>query len=609
MKKAKFLIVAMLIASLSAVAARAQFTATTSKNPVSAGETFEVKFTINGDGKNFRAPSFKGFSVLSGPNTSQSVSIVNGNMSRSVTYSYYLRADKPGSFSIGSAAIQSDGKTLKTKPLQIKVVKGQTSGSSGSDGSSQSDQASKIMRENFFVRLTVNKTNVYIGEPLVATYKLYVHPELAFVNTSLPGMPAFTGFWAQDIEEISQLKLNQIEKINGVPFRTQVIKKVLLAPQQSGKLTIDPIEVETTIKLRVQSQSRRRRGFFDDPFGDFFGQYKTFKHTASSGSKTIFVQALPDGAPANFSGAVGRIDMEAWLDQTSTKANEPVSLKIKISGRGNLKLIDALDIELPPDIETFDPKAADNLSLTSEGFTGNKTFEYLLIPRRQGEYKIEPVSFTYFDLAKKQYVTLTSDPFTLKVTKGDGSGASSVISGVAKEDIEYLGKDVRYIKTDPGSLASGGKFFAGSALFWILSFFPLAFFIFFIVLRRKALKQRENAALFRNKKAAKAARKRLRAANNAMKSAGRDLFYLETSKALWGFLGDKLGIPTADLTRDAAKEALEAKGVDEDLTARAIAAIDKCEFARFAPAEDNSEMKNTYDETAALIAELEGKLK
>ncbi|MBI5324203.1 MAG: protein BatD [Ignavibacteriae bacterium] len=595
--------------------AQSQFTASVDRNPVPVGEQFQVTFSLsNLNGSNFRAPGFKGFTVLMGPSTSQQMSFVNGQMSRSLSYTYILQADAEGSFQIGSATIEADGKTLRTNPININVTKGspqqkQTQSQGGQDQSqgNLNKQANDVIAKNLFLRLNVSKKEVYQGEQIIATYVLYVHPDLRLVQlVPSQNAPTFTGFWTQDID-IGKLQFHT-ENVNGVAFNAAVVKKVILIPQQTGKLNIEPFIFETVCRLIIQNQNRKRRSIFDD-FFSMGPQYQDFKYNASSGAVSINVKPLPPGAPPDFNGGVGNLSMKAWVDKPKTKTNEPVNLKIQISGNGNLKLIEPFDLKLPPDIETYDPKVNDNISVSGSGVSGSRTFEYLLIPRHAGEYKIEPVGFSYFDLNSRQYKSLSSQEFVLQVEQGTGDESIQSVSGVRKEDIKYIGKDIRFIKNLSGELSKSSGKFLGSGGFYILVFMPLILFLLFFIYFKRQQKLEGNQALLKNKRATKMARKRLQTAKLLLTDSSEDKFYEEVSHALWGYLSDKLTIPISDLNKDTASYSLSQRNINEESIQHCMSTIDYCEFARFARSTNDVSKQNVYDDAVKVITDLEGILR
>ncbi|HEX8548034.1 MAG TPA: BatD family protein, partial [Cytophagaceae bacterium] len=418
MKYKIFIIYFILIAAIQAAAQDATFTAQVSKNTVGMNEQFEVSFTLNGNGKTFQPPSFRDFHVIMGPNQSSSMEFINGNMSQSISFSYVLQPKAEGTFKIGSAIIDA-GKTLKTNPITITVTKAGSNSSQGQNrnGESAADDASQNLSSNIFIKANINKNNVYRGEALVVTYKLYTR--ISIVSFAPIKTPTFNGFWNQDIVLPKETGLHK-ETLNGVEYNVAEIKKTVLFPQRSGTLVIDPLEAESVVRVKGKRKSKSNDPF-DDFFNDpFFGSpYQDYKQMLKSDPVKITVKDLPSGEPEGFTGAVGNYSMEARLDRQTTKSNEPVTLKIKISGKGNLKLIEPFKLQFPPDIETYDPKITEDIKVTENGASGSKTFEYLLIPRHAGEYNLKPFNFSYFNVEKKNYTSLPSPEFVLKVEKGN----------------------------------------------------------------------------------------------------------------------------------------------------------------------------------------------
>lgn len=589
------------------------FTASVSKATVGLNEQFEVSFTLNSSGKNFAAPSFKDFHLLVGPSQSTSMEFINGNMSQSITYSYVLQPKSEGSFKIGAASIEVEGKTFKTNPINVTVTKGNSSSGNSANKSSGSSEGeasvNQNISDNIFIKAHVSKTNAFQGEAVVVTYKLYTR--LGIVSFNPTKTPTFNGFWSQDIALPKETALHK-EVYNGVEYNVAELKKTVLFPQRSGTLLVDPMEAESVVRIQQQRRKSRSNDPFEDFFNDpFFGQsFQDYKYLIKSEPVKINVSSLPENAPEGFSSAVGKFNMEATLDKQETKANEPVTLKIKISGKGNLKLIDPLKINFPPDMETYEPKVTENISVSENGESGSKTFEYLLIPRHAGDYKINPSSFSFFDLEKKKYITLPSPEFSLKVFKGlGGESDASSLSGLSKEEIKLLGKDIRFIKTSSLNLKDKGEFFFRSPLFYILLTFPGLFLIGFIFYRRKYMEDSANIGLVKSRKATQMAKKRLSLAQKYLKENNREQFFNETAKALWGYLSDKLGIPVSDLSTDSTKEALAKGNLPEELINKTIVTLEHCEFARYAPSKGVGEKESIYNDTLNIITEIENKLK
>jgi len=591
-----------------------EFVASVDRNPVPVGERFTVSFIINGGGSDFKGPDFKGFTVLGGPNQSQSVQIINGRTTRTFTLSYMLLADKTGTFTIGPASILSDGKMLKTQSLSINVLPESEAQKEQRKQEQEQEktlnqQALDILKKNIYVKSSVSKRSVFIGEQITATYKLFIHPELNVMQLSPTKVPSLNGFWNQDLP-IDKLQWKR-EVVNGVTFNTAVIKQVVLFPQRSGNLVVDPYEFNFTVRMRVQTSQRSRDfwSFFDDSF--FSGNnFRDFEYKSSSEPLPIKVSEFTENRPPDFAGAVGDLKMEAFLDKTKTKTGQPVALKVKISGRGNLKLIQPLAINFPPGFEIYDPNISDNIYTTESGMSGSMTFEYLIIPKNAGNFKIEPVKFTYFDLNSKRFKTLQSDEFQIEVEKGDDNYGGAGITGVRKEEVQLIGKDIRYIKTKSSSLNRNKQSFFGSSDYVAMMLAPfLMFGIFFIIWRRKK-HESYDLNLLRNRKATKIAKKRLSLAKSLINDkSNSDKFHEEINKALWGYLSDKLSIPNSELTKDKAKESLLEKGVSEELSSEFLQTLDNAEFARYSPSSNNHKLDEIYGSAVKAITQMEGELK
>lgn len=601
------LAVVLLLSGYSTFAAEISFTASVNRNPIGTNEQFSITFTINAQASNFQAPSFKDFNILSGPNQSTSMQFINGNMSQSVSFTYYLQAKSEGTYRIDPATIEVNGVKIKSNALTLNVVKGQGKPQAGTNNSQGDDDG--ITTKSVFLRVSVDKSSVYRGEAILATYKLYTKVNL--VNYTIDKLPALNGFWSQELKMPDQLEL-RTEVINGEQYRVGIVKKVILFPQQSGTLTIDPMQGSCI--ARVQNQRKRSNNPFDifnDPFFNdpFFNSARDVKVNVKSEPVKINVKDLPPAPDDYFKGAVGNFTMQAALDKDQVKANDAVNLKIKISGKGNLKLIDAPEIKLPTDFETYDPKINDNVSVTENGVTGSKTFEYLIIPRHEGDYTIEPVHFTYFDLNKKQYVQLSSPPLkiTVKGISGDASAAQSVASYQNKTDVKLLGKDIAFIKTGVMTTYTHGTFF-GSLLFYVLLLLPVILLTVYLIYKKRKEKLSGNVAYMRSTRATKMAQKRLSAAKKQLDAGKTDLFYEEIFKGLNGYASDKLGIDMADLNKETLTRKLKENNISEALTTKMITTIDTCELARFASQFQSTNPQQIYTDSVSIITELENAL-
>lgn len=583
------------------------------KNVVRTGERFQLTYSVNTEGKNFRGPSITDFNVLGGPSTSQSssVQIINGNVSRTVeyTFTYVLQATKEGIFDIVPATITVDGKNYESNAVKIQVVKSGTTQQGGTKTNEGSTASADDFKDDAFIRVSTNKSNPMQGEQIIVTYKLYFR-----ININAPRFekePSFKGFWVNDLQKDRQTYVQYQETYKGQQYQVAELKKVALFPQRSGKITIPAMEGTCQTQIKSASKSRSRDPFFDSFFNDpFSSRYKTIELPLKSNSLTIDVKPLPSAnKPADFNGAVGSFDFSSNINKTELKANEAINLKFTVSGQGNVELVDKIDVTFPPDFEVYDPKISKNINAANNGISGKKTFEYIIIPRVPGDFVIEPVKFSYFDLSKKKYVTLTSPEYKISVEKGDGTASDVNYSNVNRSDIRYIGSDIRYIKTGNPELGLIGAFFFGSTLFYILLLLPLVIFILFIIIWKKELKKRSNMALMRNRKATKVAQKRLKKAQQFLSEKKQSEFYEEVSQAIWGYLSDKFSIPLASLSVDTVSETLTRKEVKPEIIEKFIEIINNCEFARFAPGESHSNMEQIYNEAMNVISQMESDLR
>ena len=604
-KQIKFLLIPILIFGFNSfsIAKNVTFKASAPR-VVKVGEQFRISYSLNSKGKSFNGPNFNNFRVLSGPNvsSSSSVKIINGNMTQSVsyTYNYIVMASANGKFTIPPATVIVKNKKYQSNSINIEVVGSTTQSNTSSSGAqSASVNKSNINNKGLFVSVNVNKKTLYQGESLVAEIKVYTQKTLAgFEDIKLP---PFTGFWSQDIESPQQIQLHR-ENVNGQIYEVGLFKKLLLFPQRSGNIIIDPFEITMITQLKVRSSN---------PFDDFFGgSYRRVPYKLASKPITIKVKPLPANKPADFNGAVGKFTMKAAVDKTGVKANEAVNLHIKISGNGNLKLIKPLKVDFPPDFDVYDPKTSLKTKASTNGVTGSIAFDYLIIPRYSGTYRIAPITFSYFDTKTKKYKTITSKEFEIFVEKGSGDAemTSGVVQGLSKEDVKFIGKDIRFLKTG-FQLKKKEKTLFNSLMFYLAYAISALLFIIIIIVRRVQIKQNANQASVKNRKANRVSKKRLKKAAGFMKQNHDEKFYDEILKAVWGYLSDKLLIPVANLTKDNVSEILEQRKVDNESILSLIQLLDACEFARFAPASVTGGMEDIYKKTVKLISKLDQKIK
>lgn len=603
MKNKILLIALMLFSAFAAGAAEpVRFTAS-APSTVIVDKPFQLVYTVNATGKDLKVPEFTNFEVLAGPFESRSSSyqVINGKASSSlsISYTFTLQGLKTGTYSVPPASIMVDGQKHSSNGLSIKVLPDDGSDAAGSSAAQSGASTAKITNDKIFIRTNISKSSVYEQEPVVVTYKLYTLADVAGMNNMK--MPDFNGFLKQELDQ-SQNKQLSYENFNGKNYGTIVLYQVLLYPQRTGDITIDKASFEAVIRVQNKTQVR-------SIFDDFFDSYTNVNKALVAPAVKVKVYPLPGAKPAGFSGTVGQLSMSSTISATQVKANEAVTLKVVISGSGNMKLIKNPDIELPEGFEIYDPKVNNNFKTTLSGVSGTKTIEYLFIPRNAGDFEIPAAEFVYFDLQEKTYKTLRTPVYNLKVSKGEGG--ESVVSGnyVNKEDVKQLGKDIRFIETKPFKLTKKTEPVFGTVEGWILYLIPLlvALFLFF-VLKRKAL-ENSNIEFVRNKKANKQAQKRLKMAQKLLNEGKKDKFYEEVLKAVWSYLSDKLAIPAASLTKERVEAELTEKGVNADAIKQFTDILNACEFARYAPNSGQQEMGNLYAEAIEAISNLEDIIK
>ena len=566
---------------------------------VSTDEIFRVVFTATYEGgkvSDFTPPSFEGLEVLAGPipSTSTSFQSINGQSSttHAHSYTYTVRAVQEGKVTLGAASVKIGKETYKTEPRTIEAVKGEVpdQGSAASGGQRQS------AGEDLMLRMSVSKTRAVVGEPVIVTLKLYVQSS-AISGFEDVRFPTFDGFWSQEIDAPQNIQFVR-ENYNGQIYNSALLRRYMLLPQQTGALTIDPSEL--VCLLQVRAEQTGPRSIFDD----FFSSYQTIRKRVTSEPVTINVSALPAGAPASFTGGVGSFRLSAGFDSDSVAAHEATSLKITISGTGNINLVDAPKVQLPADFEAYDVRKTENISTGESGSTGTLTFEYPFIPRAPGVFDIDPVEFTYYDIAAGRYRTLSSGPLRLKVGEGTRTDAAVIPSGVSKRSVESLGEDIRFISTTPRLKKAGRMMVSSPAMLIIPIVIVLAAAAVWVLLNR-SIARRSDVAGTRNRKALKVARARLKNASAFLKQGLYSAFYEELHKALHGYISDKLMLPVADLTRERIGEELRSRGKDEAVVQALSDILDACEYARYAPASGSEAMEKHYEQAVKVISEIE----
>lgn len=595
--KRHFLIILLTLSSLVVSAGAVDFNVKLSHTTVEVGQRFQITFTVNSKGGSFTPPSFGRLQLLSGPNQSQSMQYVNGNVSQSTSISYILVADETGTIEIGPASIKVDGETYRTKAVELEIVKANPNGSNAQRNRQSQRQASGDQLEDYvFVKAIVDKQSAYVGEKVTVTYKLYSKLTLSGINLESP--PSFNGFWTQDIQSLyDQIQLSR-EQINGEIYQVAELQQTLLYPQRSGDLTIDPMSIKAT----VQVQSRRTRSIFEQ----MFGSYENKEVITKSKAITLKVKPLPlAGKPTNFSGAVGKFNMKMNVNKDSLTANESVNLKIEISGTGNLPLINAPKLDFPVDFEVYDPETKNSFKTSASGATGKKTFDYLVIPRHSGEFDLKPYEFTYFDIASKSYKTINADPIQIVVAKGDDE-ENVVYSGTRKEKVELLNTDIRHIHLNNVSLTIASDFFYSSLPFYLILLLILVAGIALYFASKKYKAINSDTIGLRKSKANKLAKKRLATAKKFLDAKEKAAFYEEISTALFGYFSDKFIIDAADLSQDKIVQLLEQHQYDREIQQAVKVVLEEADMARFAP-ESSINPTILYEKSADIISKMESK--
>lgn len=578
---------------------------------VRPGEQFQIQFTVNQDVDEFTPPDFGEFRYLGGPSTGSSTSVqfVNGKTTKSASYSfsYYIQAPASiGKYKLGPATAIYKKNQVKSNSLEIEVV-GQssatTSTSSPSANTSRNtqNQTQVASGDDVFIRLETDKKSAYIGEQISVWVKIYSKVGISRIDDQFKG-PNFVSFYKQDVA-IPQLSSLDREKVGNDIYYTGILRKVILYPQKSGDVTIEPFDILVEIQKQTKRQSR---SIFDDFFG---GGYERSRVNLKSKPVKFHIKPLPGNQPADFSGAVGKFDFNTVVNKTEAKTNDAITFKARISGRGNIKLLEELKTNFPPDFDVFEPVIKTTIDDGTYGATGSKLFEYTIIPRHAGKYEIAPFRFTYFDLVSGTYKTLSSPPFQLNIAKGDVDSNTVVVSNISKEDVKMLGVDIRYIETAT-VIRLKGQYFFGSLWFYLFYIVLTLAFILILIIRWDRIRKSRDVARARNKKAGKVAAKRLIKAKKALKTGDKELFYDEIGQTLWGYLSEKLNIPVSELTKESAVAEFKVHEVDDNLVETFFNLVESCEFARFAPgSKDSSDMQKIIDEAQAIIESIEDNIR
>lgn len=587
---------------------------------VAVGQQFQIAFTLNAEGTGFISPEIQHFVVLTGPMTQTGQNIFNNNgkieYTSTTSYIYVLLANETGTFTIPSAVITSNGKRYMSNKLTITVVnQGAKQGQQQRGTMPQSQpEITEDAGKDIFLKAVVSNSNPYQGEQTTVVYKLYTPTNRLQIGQA-EKIPSYQGFWAQDLMKDATQYTQYQENIGGRRYIVVELRKAALFPQKSGTLTIEPLVQNVIYQVKVKG----RNPFADDPFfgndpffknmmDDAFAgtEYQNVSKTLHSNALQIQVKPLQSaGKPIDFSGAVGHFEMKAAMDKTKLLTNDAATFRITISGNGNMNLLEKPVVSFPPDFEVYDPKIIDNFR-NGNGISGTRTYEFLVIPRTAGNFTIEPVRFSYFDLVEKDYKTLFSEKFNLEVNKGSGRASADAD---LQSDVKMINSDIRYLRSTPLALMPAGKIFFGSWLFFLLLLLPILAFLAFVILWRKNMKLRGDINRLQQLKATKTASKRLRKAKKLLDAGQTEAFHEEISMALWGYVSHKFNVPLADLSLDTARNELEKRNVQPDVIERFTSLLAQCNYARYAPKDNAMNINELYNISVKAITETEQNLR
>lgn len=586
---------------------------------VAVNEQFNVTFIIEGEKSpsDFQWSSGDDFQLVWGPQkgSSSSIQIINGKRSSShqTTFTYILIPKATGTFQLPAATALLSGDRISSTQASIQVVSdgasssqssGQNGGKSSGGGQTSSTGSGEISSNDLFMRLSLSRTEVVIGEPITATLKIYQRANVVgFENAKFP---TFNGFWSQETYVPNNIEFKR-ESLDDKIYNTAVLRTYVLIPQQSGTITIDPAELVCLVNIRTAPSTSN--SLFDSFFQD---EYRIIRKRVTTPAVKVKVNPLPAGQPASFGGGVGNFGISARLTTDNLKTHDAASLIITVSGRGNVALLEEPKVNFPPDFEVYDTKTTENTDKSNGGTSGSKSFEYPFIPRSHGDFTIDPVEYSYYDVNAGKYVTLRTEPLHVKVAKGKGGDSTPVTtvnSGVERKDVKSLADDIRFIFTGKPGLSGSGSFFVGSVFFWILLALMILGATSVYLAFRKVAAMRADVAGTKNRRATKMAQKRLKLAGEYLDKNLYTAFYEELHKALIGFVSDKLNMDMSEISKDNIASALTEGGVSEEQTKAFTDLLDACEFARYSPDGGNEAMRSHYDAALKVISSIDSGLK
>jgi hypothetical protein len=582
--KAKLVLIAALFLFASPVFAQVTFVAKVSKEKLGINERLRVDFEMNKDGDNFQPPNFAGFRVVAGPNQSVSNMWINGQRTYSKTFTYFLSPTARGTFTIGQASIEIDGNIYKTVPIDVEVVAAVDQPSDGDNNVIASEGDIHLVAE-------ISKANPYLNEAITVTYKLYVSPETSVSGWRVIDNPKFTDFWSQNIDS-PQLNVQE-GTYQGRPYRYAILRSTVLYPQKSGKVEIEPLSLDVQVEVRTN-----RRDIFGRPF------MTRVNRTLTSGTRTIDVKPLPlDGQPANFSGAVGKFDLKVNTNKNQLAARESLDLTVDITGTGNLKLFRPPSLVAPSAFEVYEPEFRDRTNTTLSGMRGSISESYTIIPQFQGEYTIEPISFSYFDPESQTYKTITSNEIFIQVEGGPVAGSMPVSpQGAFRQPVVQANEQFKYIKLEPNLVAVDQRAFFRSPVFWTLFSGPLLLIPLIIFIGRKQKEMESDVAGQRLKKANRLAKKYLSEAKR--NQSDQKQFYDALERALHNYLKAKLSIETSEFSKERIEGILLDRKVSTEVSSEFISLLKSCEYARYTPTTEGA-IQLDYEKAAEVLSKID----
>lgn len=597
MKRFLFTYLTIILCGLAAFA-EASFSVVPPRTVI-AGNRFSVTFRLkDGDGSALKVPDIEGCELLFGPATStmSSIQVINGRQSssRTIDYTFTYRATKAGTFTIGAASINADGKTLRTSPVQFKVLPPDANGSDSGATLSESrrnendNRINEVSSKDVFIRIILNKVNAYKEEAIECTMKLYTKYE-SIEGISAQSPPVFDGFLIEEDNNVAQI--TDTEHYNGQNYLTAVLKKYIIFPQKTGKLTINSGKYD----INVIQYERVNMGYFSTA--------RPVQKTVhvNPGNLTVNILPLPEPVPADFSGAVGSYRLESDISSKSLRTNEAASITLKISGNGDIKYIKDPEVVFPDEFELYTPKSDISSRVSGGTLSGTATFEYTFVPQAVGEFTIPAYKFVYFNPSTKKYETLSTPEYKVNVAQGASTSASA---STTQQEVEVKATDIRHIRPGNYSLTKDSAPIFFSTSYWLIFIICTVILIVICIIYMKRMSLKADIVGRRQAKAGKTARKKLSKAKTFLDQGKQEAFYDELLKALWGFAADKLNLPVSQLTRENIANKLTEAGVSQELADKMIELIDRSEMARYTPTESGNELQKTLDEAYTTLKDM-----